>query len=126
MTLENFKNQPLVEAIFENLISELQTLYSFSKPREVIKYLTKNQNMLDILLKAHKKIREIFTYEPLVLRVSFDAEIMGWQRLLIVVYTNLDADEAFDKLKLFENNWWLDAAYEVGNDLDIHIEFNEV
>ena len=38
MTLENFKNQPLVEAISENLISELQTLYSFSKPIEVIKY----------------------------------------------------------------------------------------
>ena len=118
MTLENLKSKPLVEAI--------KDLYTFNNQVQVIQYLSEQEYLISLLLEAHQKIREVFPNEQLGLRVSSDPEILGWKRLLIAIHTNLDADEAFDKLKLIENNWWLDAASEVGNDLDIHIEFNDV
>lgn len=112
-------------SLVNNFISKLQKKYLFSNPIEVIEYLSEKNYLISWLLQAHQKIRKIFPNEQLVLRVAFDPEIVGWKRLLIAIQTNIDADEAFERIKILDNDWWLEAAYEIGNDLDIHIEFNE-
>lgn len=112
-------------SLVNNFISKLQKEYLFSNPIEVIEYLSEKNYLISWLLQAHQKIIKIFPNEQLVLRVAFDPEIISWKRLLIVIQTNIDADEAFERIKILDKDWWIEAAYEIGSDLDIHIEFNE-
>ncbi|NEP42491.1 MAG: hypothetical protein F6K35_26040 [Okeania sp. SIO2H7] len=46
--------------------------------------------------------------------------------LIIAIHTDLDGNEAYEKMKLLDYSWWLDASEIVGNDLEIHIDFNEI
>ncbi|MBW4631699.1 MAG: hypothetical protein KME30_07290 [Iphinoe sp. HA4291-MV1] len=115
MTLENLKNKFLIEAI-----------YSLKNPVEVLKYLNEKKYLISVLIEAHEKIRKIFANEKLVLKVLYDPENVGWKNLIIAIHTNLDVDEAFDKLKILDKVWWLDVSFIFGNDLDINIEFDEV
>ncbi|BAZ14627.1 hypothetical protein NIES4071_64710 [Calothrix sp. NIES-4071] len=115
MTLEKLANLSLLEKI-----------YTFSNEPDVVNYLDKNSNLEYLLLEAHDKIKQVFPEERLSLKVAFDPEIVGWRKLVIDIHTKLDADEAFNKIKILDNNWWLDKVATTGNDLDINIEFDEV
>lgn len=112
-------------SLVNNFINRLPDKYKLRNPVEVVKYLNEKRYLVFWLLQAYQKIREVFTNEELALIVIFDPEITGWKRLLIAIQTNIDADEAFEKIKILDNNWWLKASSEIGNDLDINIEFNE-
>lgn len=115
MTLEKLANQSLLEKI-----------YTYSNKPDIVHYLDENSNLEYLLLEAHDKIKEVFPEERLSLRVASDPEIVGWRRLVIDIHTKLDADEAFDKLNILDNDWWLDTVATISNDLDINIEFDEV
>ncbi|RUT08909.1 hypothetical protein DSM106972_009620 [Dulcicalothrix desertica PCC 7102] len=115
MTLEKLANQSLLEKI-----------YSFSNEADIVHYLDENSNLEYLLIEAHDKIKQVFPEERLSLRVAFDPEIVGWRKLVIDIHTKLDADEAFNKIKILDNNWWLDIVSTKANDLNINIEFDEV
>ena len=77
-------------------------------------------------MSAVPKIAEIFTNEKLELKFLYDPEIVGWRQLIIAIHTSLDGYEAFEKLQLLGNNWWLDASELVWDELGINIDFNEI
>ncbi|KYC36848.1 hypothetical protein WA1_45135 [Scytonema hofmannii PCC 7110] len=104
----------------------LESLYKVKYQAEVLEYLLDKSYLTSFLLTAYEKIREIFTNEELILNISFDPEIIGWKKLTLAIHTNLETDEAYDKLKILDNSWWIDASSIVGNDLDIYITFNEI
>jgi hypothetical protein len=104
----------------------LESLYKVDYQAGVLEYLLDKPHLTSFILKAYEKIREIFTNEQLSLKTSFDPEIIDWKKLIIAIHTNLDADEAYDKLKILDNSWWIDASSTVGNDLDIYITFDEI
>ena len=107
-------------------IERLKERYIFSQPLEVLKKLYDNPKLADFLWDAYEKIKEIFVSEKLELKFLYDPEIVGWKQLIIAIHTNLDGYEAFDKMKLLDYSWWLDASENVGNELEIHIDFNEI
>jgi hypothetical protein len=108
--------------LFITLVSVLQ-----NEVRNVgLKYLHEKTNLIHLLIEAHEQIKNIFKNEKNVLRVAYDPEIIGWQKLIIDIHTNLDVDEAFDKLKMLDNIWWLDVSFKFGNDLEINISFDEI
>jgi hypothetical protein len=111
--------------LVNNCIQKIQYKYNLDNTVEIVKYLSEKSYLIFWLLQANQQIREVFPHEQLLLRVAFDPDITGWKRLIIVIQTNIHVDEAFDKLKIIDNNWWLEASSEIGRDLDIHIEFNE-
>lgn len=45
---------------------------------------------------------------------------------MIIIHTKLDVDQVFDLLKQLDNDWWLDIFCQVGNKLNIHIDFDEI
>jgi hypothetical protein len=51
---------------------------------------------------------------------------VGWRKLVIDIHTKLEEYEAFNKIKILDNNWWLDIVSTRGNHLNINIEFDEV
>lgn len=93
---------------------------------EILQYLNEKKHLISILIEAHEKIKNIFNNDKNVLRVVYDPEIIGWKKLIIEIHTNLDVDEAFDKLKVLDNLWWLDISFKFANDLEINISFDEI
>lgn len=121
----NITNSSIIDFV-NNLITRLEPIYIFSNPTEIIKYLNENKHLIYFLLDANQKIQEIFNKEKLELKIICDPEIENWRKLIINIHTQLDADEAFDKLKTLDDIWWLDVSPLVGNDLDINIDFDEI
>ncbi|MBD2346256.1 hypothetical protein [Anabaena subtropica] len=113
-------------ALVNNFLNEIRSLYILSHTVEILQYLNEKKHLISILIEAHEKIKNIFNNEKNVLRVVYDPEIIGWKKLIIEIHTNLDVDEAFDKLKALDNLWWLDISFKFGNDLEINISFDEI
>lgn len=113
-------------SLINNFISQLKIIYILKNPVEVVKYLNEKKHLIYLLLDINQKIKEIFPNEKLVLKVLYDPEIAGWRKLLIDIHTLLNVDEAFEKLKILDESWWIDVSCNIGNDLEIHISFDEV
>ena len=90
-------------ALLNNFFSEIKNLYTLIHQGEIFKYLHEKTNLIHLLIEAHEQIKNIFNNEKNVLRFAYDPEIIGWQKLIIDIHTNLDVDEAFDKLKMLDN-----------------------
>jgi hypothetical protein len=118
-------NQEFV-SLLNNFINKIRDNYIIQNQNEILDYLSQKRELIATLLKAKKEIRKIFLNEKLTLKVICDPEIANWKQLVIFIHTKLNADEAFNKLKLLDHNWWLDASYDIGNDLEIHIDFDEI
>lgn len=116
----------------DDLISnfdKILSLYTVEDSRETFKLIIEQDVMMSLILEAHSKIRELFPHERLALEVTTDPEIAGARSLWITIYTKLDVDEAFDKLKKLEHTWWLDAGLVISNNLlniDLGWESDEI
>ena len=117
---------------FDDLIADfnkIRSLYAVEDPLEAFKLIIDQEVMVSLILEAHSKIRELFPIERLGLEVKTDPEIANWRSLWIAIYTKLEVDEAFEKLKILDDSWWLDAKIAAPkNDLHINIEWesNEI
>ncbi len=122
-------NNNVVDLV-NNLFNYLRSIYTINANNltEIFKYLYLNENkyLIPLLLKADQKIKEVFTNEELQLRIANDPEIKGWKKLIIDINTLLDVDEAFEKLKILDDIWWLDVYPLISDDLDININFDEI
>ncbi|MBE9194784.1 hypothetical protein IQ219_05555 [Synechocystis sp. LEGE 06083] len=113
---------PLNNQIIHQIIDK----YTLLEPTNVLAYLAQHKNLTFALLEAEKQIRKQFLHEKLTLKIVYDPEIPHWEKLFIIINTQLDADTAFDQLKQLDQDWWLDASDLVNNDLEIHIDFDEI
>lgn len=117
---------------FDDLIADfnkIRSLYTVEEPLEAFKLIIDQQVMISLILEAHSKIRELFPTERLGLEVKTDPEIANWRSLWIAIYTKLDVEEAFAKLNILDDSWWLEAKIAAPkNDLHISIEWesNEI
>lgn len=107
------------------LIARLSKIYELREPLNTLKFITKYPGILSLIFEAHLEIRKYFLDEKLVLEVISDTEFSSWQKLVISIFTKKNADEAFNRLNLLDENWWLDAAMSnpVGSQLSLGVEF---
>ncbi len=118
-------NQDIILTLQKN-INQIKEKYIIKNYPELEQCLLKNIKLISILLEADQEIKKIFTEAKLVLKFLEDPEIFGFKELGIAIHINFDVDEAFDKLKLLEHNWWLDFSLTLDNNLDIYIDFDEI
>lgn len=105
---------------FDNLIAsfnQIKGLYAVESPVETFQIIIEQEAIALLILEAHSKIRELFPTERLGLEVKTDPEIANWRSLWITVYTKLEVEEAFTKLKTLDRTWWLDASLVVPNNI---------
>jgi hypothetical protein len=108
------------------ILNEIRKKYIIHNEEEVSDFLYKHQELFFIILEAEKQIRKHFLNDRLSLKIITDPEIANWKNLMITIHTKLDVDQAFDRLKQLDNDWWLDIFSQVGNKLNIHIDFDEI
>lgn len=86
-------------------VESLEKLYTFRVKTEVLDYLEKYPFLIPLLLEVHPHIRQHFPDSPLFLQYVPDPEIDDPQ-LVVYIVTNLDPEEALDRLDIF-HDWWV-------------------
>ena len=105
---------------FDDLIADfnkIRTLYAVEDPLEAFKLIIEQEVIVSLILEAHSQIRVLFPSERLGLEVKTDPEIANWRSLWITIYTKLEVEEAFEKLKILDRTWWLDASLVIPNNI---------
>jgi len=105
---------------FDALIADfnkIRTLYAVEDPLEAFKLIIEQEVIVSLILEAHSQIRVLFPSERLGLEVKTDPEIANWRSLWITIYTKLEVEEAFEKLKSLDRTWWLDASLVIPNNI---------
>ena len=112
---------------FDDLIADfnkIRSLYTVEDPLETFKLIIEQEVMINLILGAHSQIRALFPTERLGLEVKTAPEIANWRSLWITIYTKLEVDEAFEKLNILDDSWWLEAKIAAPkNDLHIRLEW---
>jgi hypothetical protein len=124
--LQGLKSKIGISRIPKNhLIARLSKVYELKEPLNIVRFIIKYPGILPLLFEAPLEIRKYFLDEKLVLKVISDIESSSWQKLVISIFTKESVDEAFNRLNLLDENWWLDATMSnpVGNQLSLGIEF---
>jgi hypothetical protein len=117
---EEMENPSEIAKAFDNLIAsfnKIKSLYAVENPLESFQIIMEQEAIAPLILEAHPKIRELFPRERLGLEVKTDPEIANWRSLWITIYTKLEVDEAFTKLKNLDRTWWLDASLVIPNNI---------
>jgi len=114
------QEQAIKSAPFDDLIADfnkIRSLYTVEEPLETFKLILEQEVMVSLILEAHSKVRELFPSERLALEVKTDPEIANWRSLWITIYTKLEVDEAWQKLKILDRTWWLDASLVISKNI---------
>jgi hypothetical protein len=106
-------------------LGRINKLYAIPNIFEVNDFLSKHPDLASLVLDAHHTIKEYFLESKLSLEVVCDAEFPGWSKLVVFIETNLDAEEALDKLNSLDDDWWIAASMEnpFGSKLSIELKF---
>jgi hypothetical protein len=126
------QEQAIKTESFDDLIADfnkIRSLYTVEEPLEAFKLIIEQEVMLSVILEAHSQVRELFPSERLALEVKTDPEIANWRSLWITIYTKLEVDEAFEKLMILDDTWWLDKITTVTNSklhISLGFESNEI
>jgi hypothetical protein len=107
-------------------MTKINKIYCIIDSPEVSDFLDKHQELFSIILEAETQIRKYFLNDRLSLKIVTDPEIANWKNLMITIHTKLNADQALDRLKQLDNDWWLDVFSQVGGKLNIYIDFDEI
>jgi hypothetical protein len=114
------QEQAITSIPFDDLIADfnkIRNLYTVAEPLETFKLIIEQEVIVSLILEAHSQIRELFPTERLGLEVKTDPEIANWRSLWITIYTKLEVEEAFAKLKTLDRTWWLDASLVISNNI---------
>jgi hypothetical protein len=124
---EEMENPPEIAKAFENLIAsfnKIQSLYAVENPIESFQIIMEQEAIAPLILEACERILAIFPTARLGLEVKTDPEIANWRSLWITIYTKLEVEEAFAKLNILDDSWWLEAKRAAPkNDLHIRLEW---
>ena len=100
--------QKLLHNSLANLdVESLEKLYTFRERIEVLDFLEKHPFLIPLLIETHPHIREHFPDSPLFLEYVPDPEIDD-PPLVVYIATNLETEEAWDRMDLLDN-WWVEV-----------------
>jgi len=129
---EEMENPSEIAKAFDNLIAsfnKIKSLYAVENPLEIFQIIIEQEAIAPLILEGYDRIRALFPTERLGLEVKTDPEIANWRSLWITIYTKLEVDEAFAKLNILDESWWLESKIAARkNDLHISLEWesNEI
>lgn len=112
-----------------NSFNQITNLYTISDPLETFQFIVEKQTITSLIIEAHDKITNLFPNKKLGLEVKTEPEIAESRSLWITIYTKLEVDEAFEKLTILDDTWWLEAITSVPkSNLHINLEWesNEI
>lgn len=108
---------------FEILL--LDIIYSFRNRSEILQFLENNVFLIPLLYEINSRIKEHFPLAKNILEIINDPDTEDNTYLVIFIHTDIAAREAFNRLKLFDESWWLKASIKANKKLFINVEFSD-
>lgn len=103
-------------------IQELSENYIFRDIVHIVDYLFKNKQLVDFIFQAPQYIWKIFGSDvTLFLELNKDPE-EDYDRLFIIIGSNLPIDKSLDFLEKLEDDWWLGLDCDIRKLLGIDIK----
>lgn len=104
---------------------ELKKLDKLSKMSKLdstaLRYLEKQIPLVDVLIEGVANLRKIFGQNGIF---SFDLlDEHGKEKLFVKIHTKSSADDALQKLDLFDNAWWFNQSKAARQHLEFVLEF---
>ena len=111
MTTEQASAAPRV-SIDRTEIEQIEKLYILRNRSEVLKFIEQSPFLIPVLLEAPDKIRDYFPGDSLILDIAIDPESSSIDddKLVLLIATDIDADESVDRLWELDKAWWLNAS----------------
>ena len=110
----------------QDTVSSLARTFAFGDEQAVSHYLDKHPFLVPLLWEVDIKIRQYFDVDsPLILEVVKDFE-SGWEEgdeLFAMIPTTLPPAEARQRLRRFDENWWLEASRRGQHRMSINIRY---
>ena len=81
--------------------------FTIKNSEEVHQYLRQHPDLEAVLQEADERIRALFPDADIELKVVRDIEYPSDKTLMIYIWTNIDIDNAWQRLRQIEGNWYL-------------------
>ncbi|MBW4657084.1 MAG: hypothetical protein KME15_00265 [Drouetiella hepatica Uher 2000/2452] len=107
---------------------QLEQIYNFKRSSEIWQFLQENAFVIPLLLEAPTYVYRQFPDAAMFLEVLVHPQgsASDDDEMVIHVTTQLEADDALDRLWELDRDWWLKASETVAGRLIIDIDFQEV
>lgn len=114
---------PSIFDMFEIQLQDIASVYSLRNAENVIIFLKKHLFLTSLLIEAKSYIDKYFSNSATFLDVETDPEEPNGQQLVALVETDASPEEAYRKLKQFNEDWWLKVIASAQMKLCISVEF---
>jgi len=104
----------------------LDIIYSFRNRSEILQFVENNVFLIPLLYEINSRIKEYFPLAKNILEAINDPDTEDNIYLVIFIHTDLTAREAFNRLKLFDESWWLKVSIRANKKLFINVEFSDM
>ncbi len=110
-------------------IQELYTLRNSDGDISTLGLIEADENLGRLMREVYEKVKEYFgSGDKLFLEITEGLEETENSKLsnkefLVFIPTSLTPEKAIERLRKFDENWWLDAS-TIAKNLSIHVEFN--
>lgn len=94
------------EIVIARKLKQLQNgMYTF-RNEEVADFIRTHPFLIGLLENAHSKIQVLFNFSSLFLEVIDDPDFPDNTHLTLFISTNLDVEEALERLNQLKKTWW--------------------
>lgn len=100
----------------------LGRFYHLRDAAEILRFLSRNEFLFPCLLRMYPELRKHFGVRRIYLEIVADPEFED-ERLGVFVAVDCAADEAFDLLGRFDEEWWSDVPSWLERKLIVSVEF---
>lgn len=104
-------------------MSELKTLTNYKFDSSVEAFLQEFPFLKQVLEEGYPQMMSLFGAETeIVLKVVIDSEIPDWRTLFAYIWTELDVDEALNRLDQLDDNWYIKLPYSVRSIFSMNVK----
>ena len=107
----------------ENLIAWLDQQFVVRDYPGVLRLLRAHPLLQPLLWEAAERVAGFFGPVTMVLDIDIDPEGDVEPRLCLGIVTDLEPEQALEKLDLFDAAWWLDAMQQANDKLCITLAY---
>jgi len=109
---------------FELQVSCIKQIYDLRRPPEVTDFLQAHSFLVPLLLEAREKITQYFgESSQVLLELISDPEVQGSVELFGYIVTNLSSEDAGNRLRQFDQEWFLVQVSRTKGLLNFDIDF---
>jgi hypothetical protein len=118
------KNFPSADSGYELFFNYLEKKFEIRNKVSIKEYLIRYPHLFSILEEAYSVIEEIFGRDTQVaLEMVRDPEIEDYEQLFGYIKSdNLSPEDAFERLQVFDDIWYVDRIDLIGEHLNFNLE----